>query len=369
VIAHYDLARAEAAQRDDLRAAISRVVERGWYILGQEVETFEAQFADYCGSRHCVGVGNGLDALTLILMAYGIGPGDEVIVPSNGYIAAWLAITRAGATPVPAEPLLSTANLDPAAAEAAITSKTAAILAVHLYGQTADCTSLSTIASRHGLLLLEDAAQAHGATLDGVRAGRLGDAAGWSFYPTKNLGALGDAGAITTDDDAIATKVRLLRNYGSSVKYKNELLGVNSRLDELQAAVLITKLTQLDSANERRGDLAQRYSQSLQGLPGLALPESLPGAESVWHVYSVRHDCRDELREELTRRDIGTSIFYPTPPHLSEAYAGKDWGHLPLAEEHARTTLALPLAPYLTDAEVDQVLEQVHAAVTGLDRS
>src|SRR5574340_67007 len=247
-------------------------MEAGQDILGEEVEAFEAEFAAYCGVRHCIGVGNGLEALHLILRACGIGPGDEVIVPANTYIATWLAVSYAGGTPVPVEPDNRTFNLDPDLVEQKITARTRAILPVHLYGQAAEMAPLLEIARRHGLHVIEDAAQAHGARVDGRRAGGLGDAAGWSFYPTKNLGAIGDAGAVTTNDDQLADKIRLLRNYGSRTKYFNEMKGFNSRLAPLQAAMLRVKLQHLEAWNERRRSLAQIYLRALEGAPGLQLP-------------------------------------------------------------------------------------------------
>ena len=366
MIPHFDLARAELHVRDQMVEAATRVINRGWYVLGEEVEAFEREWAAYCGAEHCVGVGNGLDALTLILMASGIGPGDEVIVPSNAYIAAWLAVTRVGATVVPAEPVLATANLDPAAAAAAVTSRTAAIIAVHLYGQTADMEPLRALAERHSLLLVEDAAQAHGAGYQGARAGALGHAAGWSFYPTKNLGAPGDAGAVTTDDAQLADRIRLFRSYGARQKYVNLVLGVNSRLDELHAAVLRVKLAHLEADTARRRELAARYVDELQGLD-LQLPEVVDGADPVWHVFAIRHERRDELQSALKELGVGTAVFYPTPPQDTEAYRDLGpWPEAPLAREHARTNLALPLSAYLTDDEAGVVIGALRqAAVRG----
>ena len=363
MIPHFDLARAEAGIRQEITDAATRVIARGWYVLGEEVEAFEAEWADYCGTRHCVGVGNGLDALTLVLMAAGIGPGDEVVVPSNAYIAAWLAVTRVGATIVPAEPLLSTANIDPDAATAAITTRTAAIIAVHLYGQPADMDPLRALAEKHGLLLIEDAAQAHGADYRGARAGALGHVAGWSFYPTKNLGAPGDAGAVTTDDQQLADRIRLFRSYGARQKYVNEVLGVNSRLDELHAAVLRAKLPHLDEATARRRALADLYLKELAGL-SLDLPEVVAGADPAWHVFAVRHPRRDELQSALKELGVGTAVFYPAPPQGTEAYRDLGpWPEAPVAREQTRTNLALPLAPYLSDDEAGQVIAAVRSAV------
>src|SRR5689334_4269736 len=273
--------------RDELDAAYRRVMDSGWYILGAEVDAFEQEFADYCGTKHCVGVGNGLEALQLILHSYGVGPDDEVIVPSNTYIATWLAVSNAGATVIPVEPDPGTYNLDPQRIEEAITSKTRAILPVHLYGQPADMDPINDIARRHGLKVIEDAAQAHGAKYRERRAGSLSDAAGWSFYPTKNLGGYGDAGAVTTDDDDLAARIRLLRNYGSKSKYYNDERGINSRLDELQAALLRVRLKHLDEWNGRRQRIAAKYLEELQRCE-LTLPAVLEGAVPVWHLFVIR---------------------------------------------------------------------------------
>src|SRR5882762_609929 len=314
-----DLKAEYAELKSDLDAAIQRVLASGWYILGAELEAFEKAFAAYCAVSHCVGVGNGLDALHLILRALEIGFGDEVIVPANTYIATWLAVSYSGATPVPVEPEERTYNIDPSRIEEAITSKTKAIIAVHLYGQPADMDAINEIAARHGLKVIEDAAQAHGARYKGRRAGSLADAAGFSFYPSKNLGALGDGGAVTTDDDALADRVRVLRNYGSRQKYRNETKGYNSRLDELQAALLREKLRLLDQWNERRRSIARRYLEGLAGLP-LVLPHVPPGCEPIWHVFVVRSARREWLASTLEAAGIGTLVHYPIPPHLQPAY-------------------------------------------------
>jgi dTDP-4-amino-4,6-dideoxygalactose transaminase len=346
----------------ELDEAYRRVVESGWFILGREVEAFEEEFAAYCGVRHCIGVGNGLDALHLILRGMEIGPGDEVIVPSNTYIATWLAVTYAGAVPVPVEPDEATCNLDPARIEAAITPRTRAIMAVHLYGNPAQMDPITAIAKRHGLKVIEDAAQAHGARYRGKRAGALGDAAGFSFYPGKNLGALGDGGAVTTDDDAVAERIRTLRNYGSRVKYVNELKGINSRLDELQAALLRVKLQRLDEWNARRSALAEAYGAALAG-SGLTLPVATGGSDPVWHLYVVRTPQRDALQSLLQERGIGTLIHYPIPPHLQKAYAelGLAEGAFPLAERMARQVLSLPIGPHLAPEAVRTVAEAIRS--------
>ena len=343
--------------REELDATWHRVMESGWYLLGRELEAFEQEYAAYCGSKHCIGVGNGLDALHLILRAYEIGHGDEVIVPSNTYIATWLAVSYAGARPVPVEPDESTYNINPRLIEAAITPRTKAILPVHLYGQTADMAPIVAIAAKHGLKVIEDSAQAQGARYNGRRAGSLGHASGHSFYPGKNLGAFGDGGAVTTDDDTLADKVRVLRNYGSRVKYHNEVKGFNSRLDELQAAFLRVKLRYLDEWNARRSKIAQSYLDGLRGVPELTLPQVPEWAEPAWHLFVVRHPRRDDLQAALTAASIGTLVHYPIPPHLSGAYGdlGLLAGSLPIAEELARTVLSLPCGPHIDAAGASEV--------------
>lgn len=349
--------------KEELDAAYRRVMESGWYILGNEVEAFETEFAAYCGTKHCIGVGNGLEALHLIIRAMEIGPGDEVIVPSNTYIATWLAVSYAGATPVPVEPDERTCNIDPELIESAITERTRAILPVHLYGQTADMDPINEVARKHGLKVLEDVAQSHGARYKGTRAGALGDAAGFSFYPGKNLGALGDGGAVTTNDDEIARKVRVLRNYGSKTKYHNEVKGYNSRLDELQAALLRVKLAKLDEWNERRREIAVCYMNGLSGQEELKLPHVPEWAEPAWHLFVVRCEERDTLQLRLSEAGIGTLIHYPIPPHLSEAYAGEFSGaRFPVAERMAATVLSLPMGPHMSRSNVRSVIGSVNDA-------
>ena len=345
--------------KGELDAAYQRVMDSGWYILGEEVEAFEREFAVYCGARHCIGVGNGLEALHLILRAYDIGAGDEVIVPANTYIATWLAVSYAGALPVPVEPDLRTYNLDSSWVEAAITPNTKAILPVHLYGQPADMDPILEIARRHNLKVIEDAAQAHGAKYKGRLAGALCHAAGWSFYPGKNLGALGDAGAITTDDAELADRVRVLRNYGSRIKYHNEVKGYNSRLDTLQAAFLHVKLSHLDEWNQRRKTIASMYLSELADTPGLTLPVVPEGIEPSWHLFVVRHAKRDGLQKYLTQCGIGTLIHYPIPPHLSDAYAEMEMktGDFLRTEEIANTILSLPMGPHLSQKDTKTVIE------------
>jgi len=346
----------------ELDAAYERVMRSGWYILGQEVAAFEAEFAAYCEAKHCIGVGNGLEALHLILRACEIGAGDEVIVPSNTYIATWLAVTYAGATPVPVEPDEATYNLDPARIEEAITPRTRAILPVHLYGQPADMEPINELAAQYGLKVVEDAAQAHGARYKGRRVGTLGHAAGFSLYPGKNLGALGDAGLVTTND-GLAERVRVLRNYGSRVKYDNEMKGFNSRLDELQAALLRVKLTRLDEWNERRKRAVEFYMQTLEGAADLTLPRVPAWAEPVWHLFVVRHPERARLQAHLAAQGIGTIIHYPRPPHLQPAYAELNYtqGRFPLAERMADEVLSLPMGPHLSETEAQYVVEQLAA--------
>ena len=360
-----DLKSINLRQRREFHAALDRVLNSGWFILGDETARFEREFAEHCGARHAIGVANGLDALHLVLRAWGIGPGDEVIVPSNTYIATWLAVTQVGALPVPVEPLETTCNLDPSRVEAAITPRTRAMIPVHLYGQTAAMTPLIAIARRHGLKVLEDAAQAHGARCDGRRAGALGDAAGFSFYPGKNLGALGDGGAVTTDDDALAERLRVLRNYGSRTKYHNEVVGYNSRLDELQSAFLREKLPLLDADNARRAEIAAQYNDGLRNVEGLVLPVVAPGCEPVWHVYAIRHPQRDALAKALAEAGVGTVIHYPVAPHTQPAYAslGIERGALPIAERIHAQVLSLPIGPTMTNHEADTVVCAAIAAV------
>jgi dTDP-4-amino-4,6-dideoxygalactose transaminase len=358
-----DLQAAYAELAGELDEAARRVLASGHYILGPEVEAFETEFATLCGAAHCVGVADGLDALHLILRAMDVGPGDEVIVPSNTYVATWLAVSFAGATPVPAEPDERTNNLDPAAFAAAITPRTKAVIPVHLYGQPADMDPINETAARHGIRVIEDAAQAHGARYRGRPAGSLGHAAGFSFYPGKNLGAMGDGGAVVTNDAALADRLRVLRNYGSRVKYYNEVKGFNSRLDAVQAAMLRVKLRSLEEWNERRREAARRYLRALEGVPGLALPFVPDYADPVWHLFVVRHQERDALQQHLAAAGVGTIIHYPVPPHLQEAYRelGLGPGRLPVAEAMAREILSLPMGPHLSADAQEQVISAVHS--------
>ena len=351
---------------EQLDAAYRRVVESGRFILGSEVETFESEFAAYCEAKHCVGVGNGLDALHLILRAAGIGPGDEVIVPGNTYIATWLAVSYSGATPIPVEPDERTYNIDAEKIAAAITGRTRAIMAVHLCGQPADMDALNEVASRHDLKVIEDCAQAHGALYKGTRVGTLGFAAAFSFYPGKNLGASGDGGAVTTNDDELARRVRLIGNYGSEVKYYNETKGLNSRLDEFQAAFLRVKLARLDEWNKHRKQIAKDYLQALKGVAKLTLPHVADWADPVWHLFMVRHPQRDSLQKHLTANGVGTIIHYPLPPHLQKAYAelGYPRGAFPISEKLANEVLSLPMSAHQTPEETSYVVQKVSALET-----
>jgi dTDP-4-amino-4,6-dideoxygalactose transaminase len=341
----------------ELESAILASLRSGWYVGGSDVEAFERDFAAFTETEHCVGVGNGLDALRLALVAMGIGAGDEVIVPSNTFIATWLAVSQSGATPIPVEPVVSTYTLDPGRIEAAITPRTKAILPVHLYGQPADLDPILAVARRHGLRVLEDAAQAHGARYKGRRIGGHGDAVAWSFYPGKCLGALGDAGAVTTNNPEIADRIRVLRNYGSRVRYVNEVKGYNSRLDPVQAVVLRVKLRHLDEWNARRTAIAARYTAGLAGA-GLVLPEVPTWAEPVWHLYVVQCADRDRLQKTLQEAGIGTLIHYPIPPHLQKAYQdlGYAAGRFPIAESMADRVLSLPMGPQLQPKDVEVVI-------------
>lgn len=348
--------------KTELDAAYQRVMNSGWYILGDEVSSFEREFAAYCGARHCVGVGNGLDALHLILKAMGIGEGDEVIVPANTYIASWLAVMYCGATPVPVEPDAGTYTLNPALISRAITKRTKAIMPVHLYGLTADMDPINAVAAQHGLKVLEDAAQAQGARYKGRIAGTLSDAAGFSFYPGKNLGAFGDAGAVVTNDDVLADRVRVLRNYGSRIKYHNEMIGFNSRLDELQAAMLRVKLPLLDAWNERRRAIAARYLEGLQDTD-LILPVEPSCTGHIWHLFVVRSSHRDALKDALAAEGIGTMIHYPIPPHLQPACASLNLSgrSFPITETIHREVLSLPIGPHLSKEEVERIVSAVRA--------
>ena len=360
MISFLDLKVINAQYRDELVDACTRVIDSGWYIGGSELEQFEQQFASYCGTKYAIGVANGLDALILTLRAWKelgkLKDGDEVIVPSNTYIASILAISANNLTPILVEPCVDSFNIDPKKIEEAITSKTKAILPVHLYGQLADMPVIMDIAKRHKLLVLEDSAQAHGASIDGKKAGNWGDASGFSFYPGKNLGALGDAGAVTTNDKDLTNTLRALRNYGSHEKYKNLFQGVNSRLDEIQAAVLNVKLNYLDAEIEYRRKIANTYLQGIDNKV-IKLPIKQYDSTHVWHVFVVRCEQRDALQCYLAENGIQTLIHYPIPPHKQQAY--QDWNNLsyPISEKIHAEVLSLPIGPTLTISEVNKVIQ------------
>ena len=367
MIPFLDLQQVNEPYQAAMRAATGRVLASGRYILGPEVEAFERQFAAYCGTRYCIGVGNGLDALTLVLKAWDFPPGSEVIVPSNAYVVSVLSVTHAGLVPVWVEPNPRTYLLDPARCETAITSRTKAILPIHLYGRCCDMDPLNALARHYGLKVLEDAAQAHGATYGEAsanapqrRAGNLGDAAGWSFYPTKNLGAMGDAGAVTTNDDALADRLRAMRNYGLTQKNVNDYVGHNSRLDELQAAILTAKLLRLDHENERRRTLARQYLTGINN-PAVTLPPADQIEQDVWHLFVIRHPRRDALRATLRQGGIETDVHYPTPPHQQRAYAPFANWSLPISEQLHREVVSLPLNPALTDEQITYIITTLNS--------
>lgn len=347
--------------KSEIDEAVARVLNSGWYIGGGELESFEAEYANYCEAKYAVGVANGLDALHLTLLAMGVGPGDEVIVPSNTYIATWLAVSQCGAIPVPVEPDERTYNIDPDRIEVAITPKTKVILPVHLYGQPADLDSILTIAKKYGLYVLEDGAQVHGAKYKGRSIGAHGDAVAWSFYPGKNLGALGDGGAVTTNNQDLAKKISILRNYGSSKKYVNEVRGFNSRLDPLQAAILKVKLKYLDQWNERRKKIAHQYLSEIKNR-GLILPFVPEWADPVWHLFVVRQQQRENFQNYLSDAGVSTLIHYPIPPHMQLAYERDDFERydLSLAEKYANEVLSIPMGPHLSSVQADEVIEKIN---------
>lgn len=353
-----DVGAAYQELRVEIDRAHRRVMESGWYVLGSELASFEREFAAYSGATGCVGVANGLDALTLALRAVGVGPKDEVIVPSNTYIATWLAVSSVGATPVPVDPDPATHNITAAAIEAAISPRTRAILPVHLYGQPTDMSPILALALSLDIRVISDAAQAHGAKYEGQPVGALGDVVCWSFYPGKNLGAFGDGGAITTNSAEIAERVTLLRNYGSSAKYVHDVRGVNSRLDELHAAALRVKLRSLDAWNARRSTIAARYSEAFSEIDGLEIPKPPHNIESSWHLYVVQHAKRDQLQSRLAEAGVQTLVHYPIPPHMQQAYTGlRIHGPLPVAERLAERVLSLPIGPHASDLEIERVID------------
>lgn len=347
----------------ELDEAIRRVSGSGWYVLGAELRAFETEFASFVGARHCIGVANGLDAIHLSLRALGVGPGDEVIVPSNTYVATWLGVTHSGATPVPVEPDPDTYNIDVERIAQAITARTRAICPVHLYGQPGDLDPIMLLARARGLHVVDDAAQAHGACYQKRLIGTGTDACAWSFYPTKNLGAWGDAGAVTTDDDKLADTLRVLRNYGSRRKYVNEVLGYNSRLDELQAAILRVKLTKTLEWNERRRRIARTYSEALSGLP-LRVPFVPLWADPAWHLYVIRSARRDEFRQALKESGVETIVHYPVAPHMQTAYSTMGFApdDFPIARTLHDEVLSLPIGPHLTGEQQAYVVEVIRAA-------
>ena len=359
-VSFLDLGKVNNRFRADMDAAAKRVLDSGWYLLGSECESFEREFAGWCGVKHCIGCANGLDALKLIIQAYGIGPGDEIIAPANTYIASLIAISANGATPVLVEPDPATCLVDDRLIEAAVTPRTKAIMVVHLYGRAMDMTRVWEIAERHGLKVIEDSAQSHGAKFAGRRCGNLGDASGFSFYPGKNLGCLGDGGAVTTSDDALAAKIRALRNYGSDVKYHFPYRGTNSRLDEIQAAFLRVKLPHLDGDNERRREIADRYLAEIRN-PAVRLPVPQQDRDqTVWHVFTVFADRRDEFQRHLSGHGVQTVIHYPIPPHRQPAYTEWHGLSLPVTERIHDTILSLPISPVMSEEEVSAVVEAVN---------
>ena len=359
MIKFLDLYKINEKYRKEIDERIKQVLDSGWYLLGKEDERFEQNFAQYCGTKYCVGVGNGLDALTLIIKAYGFGRGDEIIVPANTYIASILAISYNGCTPVLVEPDINTYNINPDLIEEKITDKTKAIMVVHLYGQAVEMEKIWTLAKKYNLKVIEDSAQGHGAIYKGKRTGNLGDASGFSFYPGKNLGCLGDGGAVTTNDKELADKIRALRNYGSNVKYHNIYQGVNSRLDEIQAAVLDAKLPFLDSDNQRRREIAEYYLNNIKN-PKIKMRKPYSKDSNVWHVFPVLTENRDAFQEYLKQNDVQTLIHYPIPPHKQVCY--KDWNSLslPVTEEIHDKIISLPISQVMTDDEVKTVVDVVN---------
>jgi dTDP-4-amino-4,6-dideoxygalactose transaminase len=350
-----------AVYEAELFQAFREVMDSGWYIMGNKLKEFEQAYANFNQTKHAIGVGNGLDALALSLKALGIKKGDEVIVPSNTYIASWLAVSYEQATPIPVEPRLGTYNINPDLIEEKITARTKAIMPVNLYGQAAELDKIEKIAKKHNLFVIEDNAQAQGALCAGRLAGSFGDINGTSFYPGKNLGALGDAGAITTNDDELAKKVLSLRNYGSSKKYVNDEKGYNSRLDEMQAAFLSVKLQYLNRDNAQRNKIASLYAEILRGCDDVILPRVADNCTSVFHVYMIRTEKRDALQEHLTKNGVGTLIHYPIPPHLQQAYQELNYkkGDFPLAENIAETCISLPISPVLSTEDVEIVCDTI----------
>lgn len=360
MIKFLDLYKINERFRKDIDSRLKEVLDSGWYLLGKQDENFEKDFAEFCGVKHAIGVANGLDALNLIIKAYGFKNGDEIIVPANTYIASILAISENGCTPVLVEPDINTYNINPDLIEEKITDRTKAIMVVHLYGQAVQMDKICALAKKYDLKVIEDAAQAHGAIYQGKRTGNMGDAAGFSFYPGKNLGCMGDGGAVTTNDDELAFKIRAIANYGSDYKYHHIFKGVNSRLDEMQAAILDVKLSYLDEDNARRREIAKYYRENIKN-PLIILPQVSSEESHVWHIFAIRTSNRDKLKKHLEENGIQTNIHYPTPPHKQECY--KEWHNMnyPVSEEIHKTIISIPISPVLTDEEVKKVVEVINS--------
>lgn len=359
MIKFLDLHKINERYRKDIDSRIKQVLDSGWYLLGNQDKEFEKNFAEYCGVKHCIGCANGLDALNLIIRAYGFSAGDEIIVPANTYIASILAISENGCTPVLVEPDIETYNINPDLIEEKITDKTKAIMVVHLYGQAVEMDKIWALAKKYDLKVIEDSAQAHGSIYQGKRVGNLGDASGFSFYPGKNLGCMGDGGAVTTNDDDLAKKIRAIANYGSDYKYHHIYKGINSRLDEIQAAILDVKLPHLDSDNTRRREIAKYYRENIKN-PKIILPQAYDEKAHVWHVFVVRTDNRDALQKHLEDNGIQTNIHYPTAPHKQECYSEYSSLNLPITEKIHKEVISLPISPVMTDEEVKKVVEVVN---------
>lgn len=359
MIKFLDLEKINNRFRRQIDKKINTILDKGWYLLGEENESFTENFAEFCGTKYCVGVANGLDALNLIIKAYGFGSGDEIIVPANTYIASILAVSQNGCTPVLVEPDIKTYNINPDLIEEKITEKTKAIMVVHLYGQAVQMEKIWRLAEKYNLKIIEDSAQAHGAMYKGRRCGNLGDASGFSFYPGKNLGCLGDGGAVTTNDEVLANKIKVLRNYGSNIKYHNIYKGVNSRLDEIQAAVLDIKLKELDKDNEKRREISKYYRENIKN-PAIILPEIYDEKAHVWHIFAIRTKERDRLQKYLKDNGIETLIHYPIPPHKQVCYKELNNLSLPITEEIHQTILSLPISPVLEYEEVERVVEVIN---------
>ena len=359
MIKFLDLHTINERYRIEIDDRIKAVLDSGWYLLGEQDKTFENNFAAYCGVKHCIGCANGLEALSLIIKGYDFCAGDEIIVPANTYIASILAITQNGCTPVLVEPDINTYNINPDLIEEKITKKTKAIMVVHLYGQAVQMEKIRQIAEKYNLKIIEDSAQAHGAMYQDKRAGNLGDASGFSFYPGKNLGCLGDGGCVTTNDDELAFRIRAIANYGSDYKYHHIFKGVNSRLDEIQAAVLDVKLKYLEEDNQKRRKIAKFYRENIKN-PEIILPEPYDEAAHVWHIFAIRTKERDKLQTYLEKNEIQTNIHYPVPPHKQQCY--KEWSHLsfPITEQIHTEVLSLPMSPVLEDAEAKKVIEVIN---------